>query len=292
MSVEQDTVSVQNDETSNVIQLRGRTGNIVEVLSNRRAVLRDKIYGDVTFTKNEVKFSQEQKGINFRRYFPIGRVVYFDIEVDNVRNVKCTAVWVSKKQESKSSHSQPISVTHETEEFVESAVYKGTVIQVRYPFAFVVEVDDPKMSVFVFNQAFKPTRHAEKLRRDEPVSLYVFKGDTVYVKVYRNKAGKEFEWSAWDAWMEGSSASEPSTSSKDLLCQETNKRQRKRKRKTKKGTCVMKGKLSTVGSVTAQLVSAECNDTVFFHRDNAFLFGVPMKELRLYEVLRKGMSFT
>lgn len=287
MSVKQDSVSVQIDKTPlNVQVLRGRTGNIVKVLSDRTAVFRDKVYGDVTFTEDEVKFSVVQKGSGFRSYFPEGRVVYFDIEVDDVRNVKCINIWVSRKQESNSSSSQPISYTHHTAKLIDHTVYRGTVIKMRCPFAFVVEIDDSKNLVFVFNQAFKPNQHAGKLRRDEPVSLYVSKGDTVYVKVYKNTSGKEFEWSAWDAWMEGDDALLSSTSSKKK------KQQRKRTRKSEGKTCTMKGQLGFVGIEAAHLVSAECNDTVFFHRDVAFLFGVPMKGLRLDQIFRTGMIFT
>jgi hypothetical protein len=290
MSVKQDSVSIQNDETScNIQVLRGRTGNIIKVLSDRTAVFRDKVYGDVTFTEDEVKFSVEQKGNDFRSYFPVGRVVYFDIEVDDVRNVKCIHIWVSRKQESDLRSSEPVSFTHQTANLIARKVYKGTVIKMLYPFAFVVEVDDSKIPVFVFNQTFKPNRHAAKLRRDEPISLYVSKGDTVYVKAYRNSPGKKWEWSAWDAWMEDSNTSEPSTSSEDSSCKKTKKRQRKRTRKTKERTCIMKGKLGFVGSEASHLVSTECNNTVFFHRDNTFLFGVPMKGLRLDEIFKTGM---
>jgi hypothetical protein len=293
MSVKQDSGIVQNDKTSCDIEvLRGRTGNVIKVLSNRMAVLRDKVYGDVIFTEDEVKFSVKEEGNCFRSCFPIGKVVYFDIEVDDAKNVKCIGIWVSRKKESNVTCSPPISLKHQIVNLIANKVYKGKVIKMRHPFAFVVEVDDSKVPVFVFNQAFKPNLNAAKLHRNEPVSLYVSNGDTVYVKVYRNSAEKEFEWSAWDAWMEDSNASEPDTSSEDPSCVKKKKRQRKRSRKNKEGTCIMKGKLTFVGSETAHLVSTECNDTVSFHRDNAFLFGVCMKGLRLDEIFRAGMIFT
>jgi hypothetical protein len=140
----------------------------------------------------------------------------------------------------------------------------------------------------VFNQAFKPNHHAPKLRRDEPVSCYVSKGDKVYIKVYRNSAGKEFEWSAWDAWMEDTNASEPSTRSEDPVSRIT-KQQHKGTRKAKEKKLIMKGRLSFIAAETAHLESTDCSGTVFFHRDSAFLFGVPMEGLRLDHIFRIGM---
>jgi hypothetical protein len=158
-----------------------------------------------------------------------------------------------------------------------------------FPYAFVVEVESSKIHVLVFNIAFKPNRHAEKLCADQPVSLYVSEGDTVYVRVYRLSPGKEIEWSAWEAWMEESSTPKPSTSSDDPLGRIIKKQQRKRTRKTEKKIPNMKGKLSFVGSEIAHLKSTDCSGTVVFHRDNAFLFGVPMKGLRLDRIFRTGM---
>jgi hypothetical protein len=143
MSVEQDSISVQKDEVLNNIQvLRGRTGNIVKVLSDRQAVIRDKVYGDITFTEDVLKYSVGKKGTGFRSYFPIGKLVYFDIEVDDAGCIKCIGIWINKKQKPDLSCSQPIPIALQTENLVESKVYKGTVIKMRPPFAFVVEVDD------------------------------------------------------------------------------------------------------------------------------------------------------
>jgi hypothetical protein len=290
MSVEQDLTSVQSIEALNKIQLlRGRTGNIVRVLSERQAVIRDKVYGDITFTEDVLTLSVEEQGSGFRSYFPMGKLVYFDIEVDDARFVRCTNIWMKKKQKPDLNCSQPISIPLQTENLVGTREYKGTVIKILPPFAFLVELDDLKIPVFVFNQSFKPSRHAPKLQRDELVSHYVSKGDKVYVKVYRNKERKKFEWSAWDAWMEDSNASEPSTRSEDSLCIITKKRRRKRTRKTKEKKLIMKGRLSFVDTETAHLESTDCNGTVFFHRRNAFLFGVPMERLSLDCIFRIGM---
>jgi len=58
MSVKEGAVSVQWHKTShNVWVLRGKTGNIVKVKSDRTAIIRDKKYGDITFTEDILKFS-------------------------------------------------------------------------------------------------------------------------------------------------------------------------------------------------------------------------------------------
>jgi hypothetical protein len=289
MSVEQDSVSVQNNEAwSNIEVLRGRTGIVVKVLSERQAVIRDNVYGDFTFTDDVVAFSEEEKGTDFISHFPVGKVVYFDIEVDDAGCVRCTEIWMKKKQKADFSCSDCISVPLQTGDLVENKEYKGKVIKMRPPFAFVVEVGSSKMPVFVFNQAFRTNRNAPKLQKDEPVSHYVSKGDTVCVKVYRRSGRKEFAWSAWDAWLEDSNASEPSTRSEDPFCRVIKKR-RKRTLKTKQKTSFMKGRLRFLDTETAHLESTDCNDIVFFHRDNAFLFGVPIKGLRLDHIFRIGM---
>jgi hypothetical protein len=290
MSVEQDSSFVWSSEALSKIQvLRGRTGSIVRVSSEREAVIRDKVYGDIAFTEDVVAFSVEENGIGFRSSFPIGKLVYFDIEVDDAGFVRCTDIWMKKKQKPYFNCSQPISVPTQTGNLVGNKEYQGTVIRMLPPFAFVVELDNSKIPVFVINQAFKPSRHAPKLQSDEPVSHYVSKGDKVYVKVYRRSIRKKFEWSARDAWMEDSKASEPSTRSEDPVCIIKRKRQHKRTRKTKEKILIMKGRLSFVGTETAHLESTDCNGTVFFHRHNAFLFGVPMEGLCLDNVFRIGM---
>jgi hypothetical protein len=290
MSIEQDSASVQSNEALNKIQvLQGRAGNIVRVLSERQAVIKDKVYGDITFTEDVFTFSMEEKGIGFRSYFPIGKLVYFDIEVDDAGFVRCTDVWMKKRQKPDLSCSQPISIPLQTENLVGNREYKGTVIRMLPPFAFLVQLDDSKISVFVLNKDFKPNPHASKLKRDELVGHYVSKGDKVYVKVYRNSAIKRYEWSAWDAWMEDSNASEPSRRSEDAVYVITKKRRRKRTRKTKEKPLIMKGRLSFVDTETAHLESTDCNGTVFFHRRNAFLFGVPMEGLSLHHIFRIGM---
>ena len=284
MSVKEGAVSVQKSKTShNVRVLRGRTGNIVKVGSDRTAVVRDKKYGDITFTENVLKLSMKEEEFGFRSSFPVGTTVYFDIEV-SVQGVKCLRVWVSKKQGPDLSCSTPQAgiVLTNTE-------YRGTVIKMLFPFAFVVEVDGCKIPVLVFNIAFKPNRHAAKLCGDQPVSLYVSKGDTVYVKVNRHSPGKKIEWSAWEAWMEESNTPEPSTRSDDPFCRIIKKWQHKRTCKTEKKIPNLKGKLSFVGSEIAHLVNTDCSGTVFFHRGNAFLFGVPMKGLRLDQIFRPGI---
>jgi len=290
MSVKEGAVSVQRSETShNVRVLRGRTGNIVKAGSDRTAVVRDKKYGDITFTEDVLKLWMKEEGMSFTSCFPVGRTVYFDIEV-GVRDVKCLSVWVSKKQNPDFSCPQPSSSTPQSGILLTNREYRGTVIKMLHPFAFVVEVDSNKIPVFVFNKAFKPNRHAAKLCGDQPVSLYVSKGDTVYVRVYRRSPGKmKFEWSAWDAWMEESNTPEPSTSSDISSCRIIKKRQRKRTYKTEKKIPNLKGKLSFVGSEIAYLESTDCSGTVFFNCGNAFLFGVPVKGLRLDRIFRTGM---
>jgi hypothetical protein len=160
-----------------------------------------------------------------------------------------------------------------------------------FPFAFVVEVDSNKIPVFVINKAFKPSRDAAKLCDDQPISLYVSKGDTVYVRVYRRLPKKkiECEWSASEAWMEESNIPEPSTRSDNPCCGIIKKRKRKRTNKTEKKFPNLKGKLSFVDSEIAHLESTDCSGTVFFNHGNAFLFGVPMKGLRLDHIFRTGM---
>jgi hypothetical protein len=287
MLVGQDSVSVQNNRAlSNIQVLRGRTGSVVEVLSERQAVFRDKVYGDITFTEDVLV---DGKGTDFRSHFPIGNLVYFDIEVDDAGRVRCTTIWMKKKQKEDFSCSQSISIPLQTGNLVVNKEYKGTVIRMLPPFAFVMEVDSSKIPVFVFNQAFRTNRHAPKLQENEPVGHYVSKGDTVYVKVYRRSGGKKFEWSAWDAWLEDSNASELSTRSEEPVCRIIKSKQRKRTRVTKKKNISMKGRLSFIGTETAHLESTDCNGIVFFHRDNAFLFGVPIKGVRLDHVFRIGM---
>jgi hypothetical protein len=289
MSIEQDSISVQSSEAfGNVQILRGRTGNIVKILSENQAVIRDKVYGDIAFSEDVIALSVKKKGSGFRSYFHIGELVYFDIEVDDAGHVRCTGIWIKKKQEADFNCSQPISLSLQTD-LVINKEYKGTVIKMRPPFAFVVELDSPKIPVFVFNQAFKMSRHAPKLQRDEPVTHYISKGDKVYVKVYRNKGKKEFEWSAWDAWMDDSNANETNTKTGDGICRITKKKRRQRTCKSKEKTMFMKGRLSFIGTETAHLESTDCNGIVFFHRDNAFLFGVPVKGLRLDHIFQLGM---
>jgi len=284
MSVKEGVVSVQRSETShNVRVLRGRTGNIVKVGSDRTAVVRDKKYGDITFTEDVLKFSMEEEETGFRSSFPVGTTVYFDIAI-GVQDVKCLRVWVSKKQKPDLSSSTP-----QAGILLTDTDYRGTVIKMLFPFAFVVEVDSSKIPVLVFNIAFKPNRHAAKLCGDQPVSLYVSKGDTVYVRVYRRSPGKKIEWSAWEAWMEESNIPEPSTSSDNSFCRIIKMWQHKRTYKSKKKIPNLKGKLSFVGSEIAHLESTDCSGTVFFHRGNAFLFGVPLKPLRLDQIFRPGM---
>ena len=289
MSDKEGAVSVQRSETSHNVQiLRGRTGHIVEVGSDRTAIVRDKKYGDITVTKDIIKFPMKEEGMSFRSCLPVGRIVHFDVEV-GVQGVKCLSVWVSKNQNADFSCSQPSSSSPQAGVLLTNMTYRGTVIRMFFPFAFVVEVDSSKIPVLVINRAFKPNRHAAKLCGDQPVSLYVSRGDTVYVKVYRRSRGKKIEWSAWEAWMEESNTPEPSTSSDDPVCSKIKKRQRKRANKTKKKISNLKGKLSFVGSEIAHLESTECSGTVIFNRDNAFLYGVPMKGLRLDQIFRTGM---
>lgn len=283
-------MSVHQGSILNKIKvMRGRAGNIVGVLSEREAVIRDKVYGDITFTEDVLAFSVEEKGIDFRSYFPIGTQVYFDIEVNDARFVRCTSIWMKKKQKPDLNCSQPISVPHQTEDLVGNREYKGTVIKMLPPFAFLVELDDSKIHVLVCNRSLKPSRQAPNLQRDEIVSDYVSKGDKVYVKVYRNSARKKFEWSAYDAWMEDSNTSEPSTKSEDSMRIITKKRRRKRTQKTKEKTLIMKGRLNFVDTETALLESTDCNGAVFFHRRNAFLFGVAMERLSLNYIFKIGM---
>jgi hypothetical protein len=287
MLVEQDSVSVQNNKAlSNIQVLRGRTGRVVKVLSERQAVIKDKVYGDITFTEDVLV---EGKGTDFRSHFPIGKLVYFDIEVDDAGHVRCTGIWMRKKKEADISCSQSISIPLQTGNLVVNKEYKGTVIRMLPPFAFVMEVDSSKIPVFVFNRAFSTNRHAPKLQQHEPISHYVSKGDTVYVKVYRHSGRKQFEWSAWDAWLEDSNASEPSARSEDPVCRIIKKKQHKRTCATKKKTVFMKGRLSFIGTETAHLESTDCKGIVLFHHDNAFLFGVPLKGLRLDHIFRIGM---
>lgn len=290
MSVKEDSVPVQKSVPSHKIQvLRGRTGNIVKVLSDRTAVFRDRTYGDITFTEDVLKLSMKKEGISFRSYFPVGKTVYYDIEVA-IGHVKCLSLWVSKNETPNFSCPQPSSSTPQRGTLRTNVEYRGTVIKMLLPFAFVVEVNSCKIPVFVFNTAFKPNHRAANLRRDQPVSLYVTKGDTVYVTVYRRSPGtvhrrspgKEFEWSACKAWMEESNIPEPSTSSEDPFCKIIKKWQHR-------GTPIMKGKLSFVGPETACLESTDCNSTVSFHRGNAFLLGVPVKGSRLDHIFRTGI---
>jgi hypothetical protein len=290
MSVKEGAVSVQKSETSGHIQvLRGRTGNIVKVGSDRTAIFRDKIYGNIKFTEDVLKFSMEEGGIDFQICFPVGRIVYYDIEV-GAKDVKCLSVWVSKNQKPDFSHPQPSSSAPQAGILLKGVKYKGTVVKMLFPFAFVVEVDSCKIPVFVINTVFKPNLHAAKLCGYQAVSLYVSKGDTVYVRVYRRSPGKKkFEWSAWEAWMEESNTPKPSTSSDDPLCRITKKQQCKRTHKAENKTRISKGKLSFVGPEILHLESTDCSGTVVFHRDNAFLFGVPMKGLRLDRIFRTGM---
>lgn len=289
MSVKEGAVSVQKSETScNIQVLRGRTGNIVEVVCDRTAIFRDRKYGNITFTEDVLKFSMKEEGIDFRSCFPVGGIVHFDIEV-GVRHVKCLSVWISNKQKPNFSCSQPSSSTPQAGILLTNTEYRGTVIKMLFPFAFVVEVDSCKIPVLVFNIAFKPNRHATKLCGDQPVSLYVSKGDTVYVRLYRRSPGKEIEWSAWEAWLEESNTPEPSTSFDNPCCRIIKKWLSKRTYKTEKKIPNLKGRLSFVGSEIAHLESKDCIGTVLFHRGNAFLFGVPMKGLRLDQIFRKGM---
>jgi len=289
MSVKEGVVSVQKSKTShNIKVLRGRTGNIVKVESDRTAIFRDKQYGNITFTEDILKFSMKEEGMSFRSCFPVGTTVYFDIEV-GVQGVKCLSIWVSKKQNFDFSCSQPSSASPQAGILLKNMTYRGTVIKMLLPFAFVVEVDSSNIPVFVINKAFKPNRHAAKLCGDQPVSLYVSKGDTVYVRVYKRSPGRKFEWSAWDAWMEESNTPEPSTRSDNPFCGKIKKRQQKRTNKTEKKIRNLKGKLSFVASEVALLESTDCSSTVIFNRDNAFLFGVPMKGLRLDQIFRPGM---
>ena len=289
MSVKEGAVSVQKSKPSHNVQvLTGRTGNIVEVGSDRTAVIRDKKYGDITFTEDILKFSMKEEGMSFRNCFPIGRIVYFDIEV-GVQGVKCLRVWISKKQNPDFSCSQPSSSAPEAGILLTNRKYRGTVIRMFFRFAFVVELDSSKIPVLVTNKAFKPNPHAKKLCGNQPVSLYVSKGDTVYVRVYRRSPRQKIEWSAWEAWMEESNTPEPSTRSDDPSCGIIKKRQRKRTNKTEKKICNLKGKLSFVGSEIAQLESPDCSGTVVFNSGNAFLFGVPITQLRLDQIFRTGM---
>jgi hypothetical protein len=290
MSVKEGAVSVQRSKTSHNVQvLRGRTGNIVKFGSDRTAVVRDKKYGDITFTEDILKFSLKEEGMSFRSFFPVGRIVYFDIEI-SVQGVKCLSVWVSKKQNPDFSCCQPISSEPQAGILLTNKKYRGTVTRMLLPFAFVVEVDGSKIPVFVFNKAFKPNRHAPKLHGDQPVSLYVSKGDTVYVRVYRRSPGKKmFEWSAWDAWMEESNTPDSSTRSDNPFCRIIKKWQCERTYKTEKKIPNLKGKLSFVDSEIAHLESTDCSGTVLFNRGNAFLFGVPMKGLRLDQIFRTGI---
>ena len=89
--------------------------------------------------------------------------------------------------------------------------------------------------------------------------------------------------------MEESNTPEPSTRSDDPFCGKIRKEQRKRTCKTEKKICNLKGKLNFVGSEIAHLESRDCSCTVIFNRDNAILFGVPMKGLRLDQIFRTGM---
>jgi hypothetical protein len=141
MSVKEGAVSVQKSETSHNIQvLRGRAGKIVKVGSDRTAVVSDRKYGDITFTEDVLKFSMKEEGMSFRSCFPVGTVVYFDIEV-GVQNVKCLSVWVTKKQNPDFSCSQPSSPAPQSVILLTNGTYRGTVIRMLFPFAFVVEVD-------------------------------------------------------------------------------------------------------------------------------------------------------
>jgi len=129
--------------------------------------------------------------MSFRSCFPVGRIVYLDIEV-GVQGMKCLSIWVSKKQNPDFSCSQPSSSTPQTDILLTNSEYKGTVIKMLFPFAFVVEVDSSKIPIFVINKAFKPKHHAAKLCGNQPVSLYVSKGDTVYVRIYRRSSEKKY----------------------------------------------------------------------------------------------------
>ena len=93
MSVKEGAVSVQKSKPCNIRVLTGRTGNIVKVGSDRTAIVKDKKYGDITFTEDMLKFSMKEDGMSFGSCFPVGRIVYFDIEV-GVRSVKYLSIWV------------------------------------------------------------------------------------------------------------------------------------------------------------------------------------------------------
>jgi hypothetical protein len=94
MSVKEGAVTVKKSETSGHIQvLRGRTGNIVKVGSDRTAIFRDRIYGNIKFTEDVLKFSMKEEGIDFQSCFPVGSMVHYDIEV-GVKDVKCLSIWV------------------------------------------------------------------------------------------------------------------------------------------------------------------------------------------------------
>ena len=217
MSVKEGAVSVQKSKPCNIRVLTGRTGNIVKVGSDRTAIVKDKKYGDITFTEDMLKFSMKEDGMSFGSCFPVGRIVYFDIEV-GVRSVKYLSIWVSKKQNPDFCCSQPSSSTPQAGILLTNRKYRGTVISMLFPFAFVVEVDGSKIPILVLNKPFKPNCHAAKLCCDQPVTLYVSKGGTVYVRLYRRSPGKKIEWTTWEAWMEEINTPEPSTRSDDHSC--------------------------------------------------------------------------
>ncbi|KAJ9574527.1 hypothetical protein L9F63_008300, partial [Diploptera punctata] len=237
----------------------GRTGIIVKV-SDDEAVLRDNIYKNISFTKDVVKFPITNTS-HFKSAFSKNRIVYYDLEVDGTGKAKCKCIWIGRKEELELNKSKaPLQL-----KLKENGIYETTVKRIRSPYAFIVEENVSKVPIFVCNQGFRPNSKSPKLKRDEPVICYVKEGDTVYMSV-RHTPGKEFEWSGWDAWMKDSN--EVSNVKSASMTHESN---------------MLIGKLTHIFKKTGLI-----EKNVFFHRDNAFIYGVPLESIQLDKVFSQG----
>ena len=284
-------VNMNLNQNSTSVKLKGRTGVIVKVETDGTAILRDNIYNNISFGKDVVK-SPVKDNAEFKLKFPEGSIVYYDL-IDTAGEVKCTCIWLGKNPEKKKAKEKKAEEKKAKEKKAEEkkaeekklplkpySVYVATVIKMRPPYGCIAEENISKAKIYIWNEGFMPKPNSPKLKKEDPIICYVKTGDILHVKV-RHTPGKEFEWSAYDAWMEDSKNSEDKKS--DIFQQ-----------KDKHFPAIraidknhLTGIVSRVYHKSGYLENKTPNP-VFFHRENAVLFGIPLRDIQLFKVFSEG----
>ncbi|XP_049853718.1 uncharacterized protein LOC126334972 isoform X2 [Schistocerca gregaria] len=194
--------------------IKSHAAKIKSYISENEAVMETNMFGvllDVRFTRNLFELPSYSRSLSLQDFLSIGQDVYFDACVTrplesnspSLFTVVVKGVWQGRRQRRFNSRRLIPLPINSPRQLREGPVYRTTVVEMRPPFAFVVEEMFGHEKIFVFNRAFRPDgEHGDNMLANQNITQYVQPGDEVLVTVYRNSPEfhYQFEWSARDAW--------------------------------------------------------------------------------------------